>query len=94
MNMVTAIEPVTKLKTRSAQLIRNARDSGQPIVITQNGRATAVLQDVETYEEQRRALLLLRLMAQGDRELRQGMVISHAAARKHFEKKLKDLRDA
>ncbi|NKB16781.1 MAG: type II toxin-antitoxin system prevent-host-death family antitoxin, partial [Sphingomonadales bacterium] len=38
-----AIEPVTTLKTKSAELIRRARESGQPIVITQNGKATAVL---------------------------------------------------
>ena len=94
MNMATAIEPVTELKKRSAQLIRDARDSGQPIVITQNGKATAVLQDVETYEEQRRALLLLKLMAQGDQELKRGKTVNHATARKRFEKKLKDLRDA
>ena len=94
MNMATAIEPVTELKTRSAKIIKEARDSGQPIVITQNGRATAVLQDVETYEEQRRALLLLKLMAQGDQELTRGRTVDHASARKRFEKKLKDLRDA
>jgi len=94
MNVATAIEPVTVLKTRTAQLIREARNSGQPVVITQNGKATAVLQDVETYEEQRRALLLLTLMSQGDQELRKGKAVPHSAARQHFEKKLKGFQDA
>ena len=58
MDLGTAVEPVTELKTRSAQLIKKARTSGQPIVITQNGKATAVLQDVESYEEQRRVVNL------------------------------------
>ena len=94
MNMVTAIEPVTLLKTRSAQLIREARNSRQPIIITQNGKATAVLQDVETYEEQRRTLLMLKLMAQGDRELKEGQAVPQETARQRFEQTLKELPDA
>lgn len=89
-----AIEPVTTLKTRSAELIRRAKDTGQPIVITQNGRATAVLQDVETFERQRNALLLLRYLAQGDEEVRSGEGVPHRKAVRHFEKKLKELRRA
>ena len=94
MNVATAIEPVTVLKAHSAQLIRRVQASRQPIVITQNGRATAVLQNVEAYEEQRRTLLLLKLLAQGDRELKQGEGLPHANARKHFEKTLKGLAHA
>ena len=93
MNLATAIEPVTVLKTRSAQLISEAKASGQPIVITQNGRATAVLQDVDSYEEQRRALLMLKFLAEGDRQLRDGKGVSHSAAKKHFAKTLKGLAD-
>ncbi len=91
MNYEEAIEPVTILKTKSAELIRKARESGQPIVITQNGKATAVLQDVGSFQRQRQALLLLKYLAQADQELRQGKGISHAKVRRHFERKLKDL---
>ncbi len=55
MNYIEAIEPVTNLKSKSAELVRRARETGQPIIITQNGKATAVLQDVETYQRQRQA---------------------------------------
>jgi prevent-host-death family protein len=94
MNAATAIEPVTVLKTRSAQLIKDARTSGQPIIITQNGKATAVLQDVETYEQQRQALLLLKFLAQGDQELKRGQGIPHAATRRHFDETLRNLAGA
>jgi len=87
-----AIEPVTTLKTRSAELIRRARDTGQPIVITQNGKATAVLQDVESFERQRKALLLLRYLTQAEDEIRSGKGVPHAKAARHFERKLKELR--
>ncbi len=42
MDLPDAIEPVTVLKTRSAELIRRARETRQPVVITQNGKATVV----------------------------------------------------
>jgi prevent-host-death family protein len=94
MHMKTSrgIEPVTTLKTRSAELIRRARETGQPIVITQNGKATAVLQDVESFERQRKALLLLRYLSQAEDEIRRGKGVSHAKALRHFDKKLKALR--
>ena len=88
MNYVDAIEPVTVLKTRSADLIRKARDSGQPVIITQNGKATAVLQDVETYQRERQALLLLKYLARGERDYREGKVLSDEEADGHFRAKL------
>ena len=87
-----AIEPVTTLKTKSAELIRRAKESGQPIVITQNGKATAVLVDVESFESQREALLLLRYLAVGEGEIATGKGITQKEAHQHFEKKLKELR--
>lgn len=94
MDARTAIEPVTILKTKSAQLIRQARNTRQPIIITQNGKASAVLQDIESYEEQRKALHLLRLLARGDLELSRGEGIGHARLKKEMEQKLKELRNA
>ena len=88
MNYVEAIEPVTTLKSKSAELVRRARDSGQPIIITQNGKATAVLQDVESYQRQRQALLLLRYLARGDRDYRQGKLLSDSEADQHFRARL------
>ena len=87
-----AIEPVTVLKTKSAELIRKARETGQPIVITQNGKATAVLQDVESFQKQRQALLLLKYLAQAEKEIRHGKGVSHASVQRHFNQKLKALR--
>ena len=80
MNFKEAIEPVTVLKTKSAELIKRARETGQPIVITQNGKATAVLQDVESFQRQRDALLLLKLLSDRDAEVRAGHTVSHDEA--------------
>ena len=88
MNFVKAIEPVTTLKSKSAELVRRARETRQPIIITQNGKATAVLQDVETYQRQREALMLLKYLARGDRDHRRGRLLSDAEVDQHFRDRL------
>lgn len=82
------IEPITSLKRDTAELIARARDRQAPIVITQNGRATAVLQDVESYERQQKALLLLKLISQGERDFEAGRTVSSAQAYRRIEKRL------
>jgi len=86
------VEPVTSLRRRAASLISRARDRSSPIVITQNGRATAVLQDVESYERLRRTVTLLKLIAQGERDYEAGRTLTHAQARHRIERTLARLR--
>lgn len=78
MDLTNDVEPVTALKRSAAELIARATDRHSPIVITQNGRPTAVLQDVHTYERQRRALHLLKLVAQGEQDHRAGRTLDTA----------------
>ena len=91
MDYAKGIEPVTVLKTRSAELIRQARETGQPIIITQNGKPTAVLQDVESFQRQREALTLLKILAKGDQQISEGKVLTHDDVMRRVERKLKDL---
>ncbi len=91
MDYTSAIEPVTVLKTRSAELIRRAQESRQPVVITQNGRPTAVLLDIESFQKQRETLFLLRYLSEGDQDIRQGRMLSDQEADQHFKAKLKSL---
>ena len=60
---------MTELRQDAAAAMRRMRDSGRPVVITQRGRATAVLVSVEAYEAAERERLLLRLLAKGDKEI-------------------------
>jgi len=79
MDLTTDIEPVSALSRGAADLISRAAERRRPIVITQNGRPTAVLQDVVSYERQRRVLHLLKLLAQGDRDYDAGRLHGTAA---------------
>jgi len=78
MDLTNDVEPVTTLKRSAAELIARATDRHSPIVITQNGRPTAVLQDVHSYERQQQALHLLKILAQGDQDHRAGRTLDAA----------------
>lgn len=93
MDIAESIEPITRLKTHCAELIGRAVESRQPIIITQKGKAKAVLQDVESYQRQRDRLLLLRLAVQGDEAYRRGEWLSHEQVKKHFEEKFARLKE-
>lgn len=69
MARVPAIIPVTELRQDAAAALKRARDSRQPVVITQRGRAAAVLVSIETYKAAEHERELLRLLAKGDREI-------------------------
>ena len=60
------------------------RRTRRPVVITQNGKPTAVVQDVESFDRQREALLLLLALAQGEQDRRAGRSISDRAADRRF----------
>ena len=91
MSLADSIEPITQLKTKSAELVRRAAETARPIIITQNGRAAAVLQDVESYERQQQALFLLKLFAQGEQQIRQGKGLTQAKAERHFNTRIRQL---
>lgn len=64
--------PVTDLRQGAAAALRKVRSSKQPLVITQRGRATAVLLSIEAFEQAEHERQLLRLLARGEREIAAG----------------------
>lgn len=83
-----SILPVTVLKAKSAEVIRRARQTGRPVVITQNGKPTAVVQDHESFERQRQALTLLLALAQGERDARTGRTSADASVDRRLKRLL------
>jgi len=72
MTLEARIKPISYLKAHSAELIRELGDGAAPLIITQNGEAKAVLQDVGSYEATQEALALLKLLALGRDEMAAG----------------------
>lgn len=75
MKLENDIQPVTYLKSHAADLLQQVNDTRRPVVITQNGYARAVLQDPRSFEEMKETIALLKLMVQGEDDLRSGRVI-------------------
>ena len=69
--------PVSHVKAHLSELIESAKRSGESVVITQNGEGSAVLQDLESYEALRRSLAMLKIVAQGERDIARGRVRSN-----------------
>jgi prevent-host-death family protein len=72
MAKVPAIIPVSDLRQDAAGVLKSVRDSKQPLVITQRGRAAAVLLSVEAYERAEHERQLLLLLARGEKEILAG----------------------
>lgn len=70
MNISRDIKPVTYLKSRAADLLKEINDTHRPVIITQNGEPRAVLQDPQSYENMRNAIGMLKLISQGEEEMR------------------------
>lgn len=66
------IRPISYLKANSAEIIRELGQGAAPLVITQNGEAKAVLQDVGSYEAMQETLALLKLLALGQDDIAAG----------------------
>ena len=71
----TRVKPISYVKANAADLIRELRENGEPLVITQNGEATAVMQDVASYEATQETLALLKILALGRRQVEQGRTV-------------------
>jgi prevent-host-death family protein len=80
MKYSTRIKPISYVKANAAELIRELKANGQPLVITQNGEATAVMQDVASYEATQETLALLKILALGRRQVEEGKAIPLAEA--------------
>ncbi len=90
MNITSDIKPVTYLKSRAADLLNQINETHRPVIITQNGEPRAVLQDPKSYEDMRNAIGILKLISQGEADIRNGRTRSLEDVFKDIEASLKD----
>ena len=89
MNIQTDIKPVTYLKSRAADLLRQINATHRPIIITQNGEPKAVLQDPKSFEDMRKAIGILKLISQGEVDIKKGNSKTQKAVFDNIEEMLK-----
>ena len=88
MKYSTRIKPISYLKANAAEIVRTLAEERSALVITQNGEAKAVMQDVATYEQTQETLALLKILALGSREVEAGKVMPAAEAIGALRKKI------
>lgn len=79
MKPTAQVKPVSYLKAHAAELIRQVQEVREPVIVTQNGEAKAVLQDIASYEEDRETLALLKILALGSDQIARGQTRPAAA---------------
>ena len=88
MKLSEDIKPLTYVKAHSSDLINEVNANKRPIVITQNGSARAVLLDIDTYEKQKNTLLMLKIVAQGEKDIKNGNYVEQEEVFKKMDKRL------
>ena len=74
MRYSTQIQPISYLKANAAQVLLQLAEQREPMIITQNGEAKAVIQDVASFEKTQATLALLKILALGTQEIEAGKV--------------------
>jgi len=80
-------KPISYLKANAAKVAEELKANGAPYLITQNGEAAMVVQSVQEYEQTQETLAMLKMLAQGEKDIEQGNIVSvdeaFAKVRKH-----------
>lgn len=87
MGNLSRIKPISFFKANAAEIIRDLAEVREPMIITQNGEATAVIQDVASYEATQETLAMLKILALGNSEIEAGNSVSLQDVRQRFESK-------
>ena len=90
MDLSKDIKPVTYLKSRTADLLKQINETHRPVIITQNGEPRAVIQDPKSYENMRKAIGILKLISQGEEDIKNGKSKSQEDVFLNIENMLKE----
>ena len=74
MKLSSQIKPISYLKAHAAEIVRKLGEQREPLVITQNGEAKVVIQDIKSYEQTQETMSLLKILALGTRQIGEGKV--------------------
>ncbi len=72
MKLSKAVKPVSYIKSHASEVMRDLEKTGEAIVITLNGEAKAVMQDIRQYEKTQESLAMLKILALGKKEAEEG----------------------
>jgi prevent-host-death family protein len=74
MRLATQIKPISYVKAHAAEVMRDLHERREPLIVTQNGEAKVVMQDIESFEQTQETMALLKILALGNRQVENGKV--------------------
>ena len=84
MKLSLQIKPISYLKAHAADIVRQLSEQKQPLIITQNGEAKIVVQDIKSYEENEETLAMLKILALGNNQIEQDNITPDKSALEHI----------
>ena len=91
MKLSNQIKPISYLKAHAAEIVRNMNTKHEPLVITQNGEAKVVIQNIESYEQTLETMAFLKILALGNQQISESKVETASAVIKRL-REAKDFR--
>ena len=88
MHLSQDIKPISYLKAKTADVINSVNENQRAIIITQNGEAKAVIQDIKSYENLQNSLNLLKLIVQSENDIENNKIIEQEKMFENLEQKL------
>ncbi|MFO1161613.1 MAG: type II toxin-antitoxin system Phd/YefM family antitoxin [Reyranellaceae bacterium] len=89
MPRASRIKPISYFKAHAAEIIQELGEVGEPMIITQNGEAKAIVQDIVSYEKTQETLALLKILALGEKDVQEGKTVPVADAMKRVRERIK-----
>lgn len=93
MKLSTSVKSISYLKTHASELVRDITSTRQTLIVTQNGEAKVVVQDIRTYERMQETLALLKMLTRSKQNIRRGKAKSLEKTFSSLEQRIKALKD-
>lgn len=89
MKLSERVRPISHLKAHAPEVIRDLTEHREPVIVTLHGEAKAILQDIDSYEETQKALVLLKVLALTGKSVADGKIEPAGAAFARLRARLK-----
>ena len=89
MKLSTAVKPISYLKAHASELIRDITNTRQTLMVTHNGEAKVVVQDIRSYERMQETLALLKILARSKQNIKRGKIKTLSETFTSLEKRIR-----
>ena len=93
MKLSASVKPISYLKANASRLIRELSSNQGTLIVTHNGQARAVVQDIRTFERMQDSLALLKMLTRSKRQIQRGKAKSLDAALTSLQRRIRTFKN-